>query len=441
MLARMRGMRDKAILCAAIAALGGLVRCSGDDSSNADAGNDAAVTPDVVADYAVQETAPPKPSLVDVAAGAQHTCAVVSYGGQYATYCFGADAELGGTKSGVLAVASTGVSPAPALVSIASGFGASHTCGIDASKKVWCWGDDSLGQCGQGNPSANVASPSPALDFQLSVAKATSIAVGTSSTCMIRNADGKLACFGDNAKCEADLWDTGGCSAGTTSAVVTTDSDVVFQTPTVVALGAAHGCAAASPVPSGSPALFCFGDNASLESGPSGKTITTPAATIASPRKVVSVAAGDAHTCFVTDAPHELDCFGKNDVHQASPTSASATIDPSAPAVVTLPQSAVPLMVAARAGETCVVDVSGALYCFGQGHGANVDPISGVKDVAKVALGGAHTCVIGHLPSAALSDPAQLICWGDDTNGQAGQTAGTSVATPTAVAIPDAAPN
>lgn len=422
------------LLCAA------MIACGGDDSSAADAGNDAPqdVAP---ADVHVAETAPPTPQVLDVAAGAQHTCAIVVYGGQYVTYCFGADAAVGGTKQGVLAVASTGLGAAPAFVTIASSHGAGHTCGIASDKKVWCWGDDTLGQCGQGNPGPTVAAPSPALDFTLSVAKATAIAVGTSSSCMVRNQDGKLTCWGDNTKCQDDLWDGSGCSAGPSAAVVATDQDGVFKTPMLAGLGAAHGCVAADPAGGGASTLFCFGDNASLESGPSGKSITTPAAMIASPRKVISIAAGDAHTCFITDSPHELHCFGKNDVGQASPASATSPIDPAGATLVALPGSALPLVVAARADETCVADVTGALFCFGQGHGTGIDVIAGVKDVGKIAMGAGHTCVIGHLPSAAVSDPGALICWGENTNGEAGQTAGTTVATPTAVAIPGAAPS
>ena len=433
------GMRDKAVACALLLLGLAVARCSGDDGSPLpDAGDDGSV--DAAKDIVVPETAPPVPTLVDIAAGAQHTCAIVAYGSQHVTYCFGADAALGGTKQGILAVAATGLGQSPVLASLASGHGAGHTCGVDLGKQVWCWGDDSAAQCGQGNPHANIASPLVALDFQLGVAKATALAVGTSSTCILRSTDGKLLCFGDNTSCETDFYDQSGCLTGATSAAATTDQDVVFKNASVIGLGAVHGCVGADPVAVGVSALYCFGDNASLESGPAGKAIQTPAASIATPQKVVSIAAGDAHTCFVTDAPHALYCFGKNDVHQADPTSPASPIDPTTPAAVTLPQNALPLVVAARGSETCVVDVNGALYCFGQGHGSNVDAITTVKDVGKLAMGGAHTCVIGHLPSDASTAPGSLLCWGDNTVGQAGQTAGTSVTTPTAVVIPSTAP-
>ncbi len=418
-----------------------LFGCSGDGGATIDAGGlDAGATKDVTPEYYVKETAPPTPTLVDVTAGAQHTCAIVAYGGQYVTYCFGNDAALGAAKQGILAVTASGTGSSPNFMSIASSHGAGHTCAIDTQKQVWCWGDDTHAQCGQGNLGTNVASPLVALDSQIGYVMATAVAVGSTSTCVLRNGSGKLACFGDNGSCETDLWDNGGCLAGATSAVDTTDTDVVFNSVTSLSLGAVHGCVAASPLPNGNPTLFCFGDNASLESGPSGKAITTPAAAIASPQKVASIATGDAHTCFVTDSPHQLFCFGKNDVHQASPTSATSPIDPSTLTPVALPQNALPSVVVARGNETCVVDIDGLLWCFGQGHGSNIEQFTGVKDVGKIAMGGGHTCVIGHLPSDGQSSPGSLLCWGDNTSGQAGQTAGGTVATPTAVVMPASAP-
>jgi alpha-tubulin suppressor-like RCC1 family protein len=418
-----------------------LFACSGNDAT-IDGGTDAATGNDVTPEYYVKETAPPSPTFVDLTAGAQHTCVIVAYGVQHATYCFGAAAALGATTNGILAVASAGLatSTSPNFLQIGSSHGANHTCAIDDQKQVFCWGDNTLGQCGTGTTSPNVATPTVSFDSQVGIIQAASLAIGSTASCVVRATGGKLGCFGDNGKCQTDLWDSGGCSASAYAAVDTTDTDVVFKNVTSAAIGAIHGCVAADPAGGGSAALFCFGDNASLESAPAGKAITAPAIAITTPAKVISIATGDAHTCFVTDSPHQLFCFGMNDQHQASPTSNSATIDPSAATPITLPKTGLPNMVFARAAETCVVDTDGLLFCFGSTHGTNIDEITGVKDVGRVALGGGHTCIIGHLPSDSVSAPGSLLCWGDNTNGQVGQTAGGTVSTPTAVVIPDSAP-
>jgi alpha-tubulin suppressor-like RCC1 family protein len=414
--------------------------CSG-DSTNVDAGPDVAAK-DVAPDYYIPETTPPAPTIY----GAQHTCMIIDYNAQWVTYCFGLDAALGATKQGILATTATGTvgdaGSSPGFLQLASSHGAGHTCAIDTQKQVWCWGDNTKGQCGVGNNTTTpITAPALVADFQFGIATGTLMGAGTQSTCIVREIDKKLECFGDNTSCEGDqyLADAGGCSPSAFSATLTTDTTVVFQTMTLLSQANVHGCVAASPVPSGTPSLFCWGDNASLESGPAGKAITTPAANVAQ-ASVISVATGDAHTCYVTDSPHQLYCFGKNDVHQASPTATAATIDPTAAVPIALPQSKTALSVAARATETCVIDTDGLVWCFGNGHGTNIDQVMGVKDVAKVVLGQGHACAIGHTASNQITDPASVVCWGDNTNGQAGQTPGGTVSTPTAVVFPATAP-
>jgi len=414
--------------------------CSG-GGTTADAGPDTG-PPDVAYEYNVRDVPPPPPTVVDVAAGAQHTCMIVDYNGVYATYCFGIATAVGGAADGgTLVVASDGLGTMhPALLSLTSSHGAGHTCGIDLMHQVWCWGDNTYGQCGQGASGNTITAPSLGLDSMLGFAEATYVSAGTRATCMARKKDGQLMCFGDNASCEMDLYSDAGCGQYATNATGTlgTDDGVVFGTISTVGEGMIHGCVSGQAGDAGAAGLFCYGDNATLESGPAGKSITVPAAQISS-SPVASIGAGDTHTCFVT-AAHGLYCFGANDMHQASPTSTTNPIDPTTIQPITLPSSAIASTVAVRAAETCVVDTTGLLWCFGSSHGTNVDQVMGVKDVAKVVLGQGHTCVIGHLPSNSSGDPVAVLCWGDNTNGQCGQAAGGMITTPTAVTYPASAP-
>jgi hypothetical protein len=80
------------------------------------------------------------------------------------------------------------------------------------------------------------------------------------------------------------------------------------------------------------------------------------------------------------------------------------------------------------------------MWCFGMGHGTNIDPVAGLKNVGEIAIGGSHTCVVANLPTDPANAPASVLCWGDNTNGQCGQPAGGMIATPTAVMIPQSAP-
>ena len=430
----------RALLCFLGLSLGWVpASCSG-GGGTIDAGPDVAPM-DVAIEYYMPETSPPAPILLDVVAGAQHTCVLVDYDQQNVVYCFGADSAVGGTKNGVLAVPSNGAAPMPNFQQIASSHGAGHTCAFDDQKQMWCWGDNSKGQCGQGNTNTPVATPALAEDFQFGIAKGTLLTAGTQATCLVRILDNQTECFGDNTTCESDQYDpeAGACAPSAYTATAVTDSPSVFANVTRMSEGAAHGCVVATPAPSGASTIFCWGDNSTLESGPSGKSVTVPAANVAT-AKVVSLATGDGYTCWVTDSPHQLYCFGKNDVGQSNPTSTTTPIAPNAAAAVMLPMGNTPILVATRANETCAVDTNGLVWCFGNGHGTNIDQVMGVKDVGKLALGAGHACAVGHVAAAMTTDPSQVVCWGDNTMGQAGQTAGGMITTPTAVVLPASAP-
>src|SRR5207249_3399643 len=111
----------------------------------------------------------------------------------------------------------------------------------------------------QGNVGTNVPAPQLSIDSQFGLVTATMLAVGTQTTCDLRSKDKVLECFGDNTSCESDLYDDGGCTLNASAATATPDSDVVFHNITAIALGQKHGCLAGDPIPTGSPALFCWG--------------------------------------------------------------------------------------------------------------------------------------------------------------------------------------
>ena len=86
-----------------------------------------------------------------VVTGNGYTCALTTTG---APYCWGANylGQLGiGSVSGASAK-----SPTPSLVGggrtfISLAAGAAHTLGLTAAGEAWCWGQNEIGQCGDGN--------------------------------------------------------------------------------------------------------------------------------------------------------------------------------------------------------------------------------------------------------------------------------------------------
>ncbi len=88
-------------------------------------------------------------SVVQLAAGEAHTCARTSAG---QVYCWGLN------NNGQLGDGTTLNRQAPTLVALPSGVtgftriaaGSLHTCGLTASGALYCWGDNLLGQLGDG---------------------------------------------------------------------------------------------------------------------------------------------------------------------------------------------------------------------------------------------------------------------------------------------------
>jgi len=83
---------------------------------------------------------------------------------------------------------------------------ARHACAINSATEIWCWGDNSLGQLGQGD-TVNQQSP---VKVYLPPSGWTDVAVGTDMTCGLRAKT--MYCWGDNR--ESELFISGQQAAG-----------------------------------------------------------------------------------------------------------------------------------------------------------------------------------------------------------------------------------
>ena len=120
--------------------------------------------------------------------------------------------------------------------------GISTTCAIDTSKRAWCWGGNSKGQTGYGDvkTSGDYAAPSARLvrdGASSAIVGFKSIAVGELFACGLKD-DGTVWCWGDNS--EGQLGN-GGFADSSTPIQVTSVAGV-----TAIAVGARHACAVIS---------------------------------------------------------------------------------------------------------------------------------------------------------------------------------------------------
>jgi alpha-tubulin suppressor-like RCC1 family protein len=130
---------------------------------------------------------------VDVQAGSQHTCALAQSGG---IVCWG-DGSHGQLGNGLMTGSSVPVDTVPSLAPSAGSFaaGAFHTCAVVTQGYVYCWGDNTSGQLGVTTTSPS--EPNPQQVANLSTAH--TVVVGDSHSCAVTTG-GAVWCWGSNAK-------------------------------------------------------------------------------------------------------------------------------------------------------------------------------------------------------------------------------------------------
>jgi len=136
------------------------------------------------------------PGVATVATGEKHACALLTDG---SVKCWGSANQLGSGE----AVPFVEYTPVSALT-LGSGIvnlsaGANHTCAVRDSGKVTCWGTNYYGQLGIGINSTNSLSSLNYL-FPLNVqnlSDAISVSSGLNFSCALRQS-GQVACWGEN---------------------------------------------------------------------------------------------------------------------------------------------------------------------------------------------------------------------------------------------------
>jgi alpha-tubulin suppressor-like RCC1 family protein len=340
---------------------------------------------------------------IQVAAGTTHTCGIRAPG---RAYCWGSDAggRLGNSGSNV---------DSPIPVEVAGGTtnwvrlsaGGTHTCGLRATGRVYCWGDDSYGQLGNG---VGGDSTTPAL-VNTTITDFTSVAAGDGTTCG-RRANGRLYCWGRD--------DAGQLGDNPTPLDAQTPKLVGggFTDWTGVDVGITHACGVRA-----NGRLYCWGADTEgeLGNGP-GSTSNrfTPSLVRGASTDWRSVAVGGTHTC-ARRATGRLYCWGRDDNGQLG--DGPVLGDRTAPVAVGTATDWT--MVDLGRFHTCARKRTGRLWCWGAdsngqlGNGLPLEasavpaPVVG-GDWLTVSLGGGHTC--------ARTTTKRLFCWGTDGDGRLG---------------------
>jgi len=193
------------------------------------------------------------------------------------------------------------------VVMLAGGFG--HMCAVLSNRSVMCWGDNDVGQVGDGTVSPTRELPTTVPG----VANVRQMACGAKHSCVLLD-NGSVRCWGGNMAGQ-----TGQASSNLTA------------TPTLVpginfveelALGYSHSC-----VRRNDRTVACWGDNQYGQLGDNTTTSrSTPQMTVPLPA-VRQVRAGAFHTCALLD-DNTVQCWGDNQFGQLGDSTQTPRMTP-----------------------------------------------------------------------------------------------------------------
>ena len=307
-----------------------------------------------------------------------------------------------------------------------------HTCMVTSAGGVNCWGQNEYGQLGTGN-TTDSSSPVPVIGLPSGV---VSVAAGSLSTCSLTGA-GNVWCWGDNSS--GQLGNGTFTQSNIPVEVLDPSGNSSLSDIAQIAAGQNHACAVTN-----AGAALCWGDNSKGELGNdsvNGSDIPVMVSGLSS--NISTISAGSEFTCAVTTAEAAL-CWGEGGSGQLGNGQAASSSNPEVVLDTTgkVPLSGL-VAVSSGSEDACALAGSGAVLCwgansFGQlGNGVTsaqsnipvgrMDPTNGSPLSGIVMISG------GQDDFCAVTSAGVAMCWGLNENGQLGNGNTSNSATPATV--------
>ena len=287
--------------------------------------------------------------------------------------------------------------------------GGSHGCALRPGGGLYCWGDNSQGQLGDG---ATLSSSTPRAVVDLS--RFSLPTSGSNFTCAISSEE--TYCWGSNSQGQLGRPTT---TLSSTNRPLLISSAGLSGVPLKIDAGTNHVCQlrGARGSPRGVP--HCWGDNAYGQLGHGDRVDVLFPKRVEFPGNgdITDISAGHRHTCLIRTQTSQgyVYCAGENGSGQLGDGTSfdRLTFVRGASTISNAVQ------MAAGGNHTCVRRSDRTVACWGSnsrlqlgtgGVSSSTTPVtvSGLADVVDISAGLEHTC--------ALREDGQALCWGSDQN-------------------------
>jgi alpha-tubulin suppressor-like RCC1 family protein len=281
------------------------------------------------------------------------------------------------------------------------GGGRLHMCAISSARELWCWGDNVMGQIGDGSSGADHLTPTRVT----SVGPVIDVAGGRFETC-VAQADGIAKCWGEG---------TSGQLGNGMDLSSTLPVEVTTLTETVdVAASSVHACALGMDGD-----LWCWGEGADGRLGLGTTTSSNTPQQITTLPAIATLSSGGSTSCAIARTGGELWCWGYNQTGEVGNGTTGLIL---APVRNLIPAA---LLSSLRDNTGCAVLPDRRTACWGRGDrgqlgngvfGNSPSPVMvmNLADTVEIGVGIDHVC--------ALRSDGTVACWGDNAVGQLGRS-------------------
>lgn len=356
------------------------------------------------------QVTPAETGFLQVSTGGAHTCAVSNV---HRVYCWG-DNVVG--QLGIIdqLYAST---PQPVTGTMQPQkvvLGGVHSCG-QQEQRWFCWGANHGGQLGDGS-TVSTATPIEVLQGS----KFHPVVLGGSHSCGIA-ISGRAHCWGANGMGQLGM----GSSGQGATLPTAVHGDRVFSQ---LALGDSHSCGL---TPDGK--AYCWGANYGGQLGDGSQADRVAPQAVQGDLMFSVLVAGGAHSCGLTPEGKAY-CWGNNEFGQLGDGSNSQHSTP-----VPVKGHLTWMALAAGGNHTCGLATDQTAHCWGSNefgqlgddslaHHSNPVVVQGGHTFTQITTGWGHTC--------ALNIHGQVMCWGSNGFGQLGDGSLTHQNRPVGVRFP-----